>query len=246
MKPPVQHEHEFEAAHGLPERLPAGERILWQGAPDWRMLARQVMHVRTLAVYFALMLLWRVSTVLYDGGGVAAAAMSLALLLPLAGVALGLLSLMAWLTSRTTVYTLTDKRVVMRVGIVLSVTFNLPHTMIAAAGLRTYSGGTGDIALTLVDGEQIAYLNLWPHARPWHVRRTEPMLRAIPDAAAVGAMLTAAITAVPAAASAQRPALHAVPGHAGKQRESGRAGQHQDSGRAGQHQESGRAGPMAA
>ena len=47
------HEHEFEAAPGLPEPLPAGERILWQGAPDWRALAVHVFHVRKLAAYFA-------------------------------------------------------------------------------------------------------------------------------------------------------------------------------------------------
>ncbi len=32
-------EHEFEPIPGLPERLPAGERMLWQGRP-WRALAR--------------------------------------------------------------------------------------------------------------------------------------------------------------------------------------------------------------
>ncbi|MES2974272.1 MAG: photosynthetic complex putative assembly protein PuhB [Pseudomonadota bacterium] len=198
MNAPVQHEHEFEAEHGLPEPLPPGERILWQGAPDWRTLAVQVMRVRTLAIYFALMLLWRVSTVLYDGGGVASAALSLAVLLPLSLVALGLLSLMAWLTSRTTVYTLTDRRVVMRVGIVLSVTFNLPYRKIASAGLRANNDGTGDIALTLAQDEQIAYLHLWPHARPWRVKHTEPMLRGIPDAMRVGELLTTAISAAAA------------------------------------------------
>jgi len=190
-------EHDFEPEHGLPEPLPAGERLLWQGSPDWRTLAVQVMHVRTLAIYFALMLAWRVATVLSDGGGLSGAALSVALLLPLALVALGLLSLFAWLTSRTAVYTLTDRRVVMRVGIVLSVTFNLPHRMLASAGLRANADGTGDIALQLAPGEQIAYLHLWPHARPWQVKRTEPMLRAIPDAARVGQLLATAISAVP-------------------------------------------------
>ena len=51
--PTPAHEHEFEAAHGLPEPLPRGEHILWQGSPDWRTLAVQVMHVRTQAFYFA-------------------------------------------------------------------------------------------------------------------------------------------------------------------------------------------------
>ena len=30
------HEHEFEAQPGLPEKLPRGEVILWQGAPNWK------------------------------------------------------------------------------------------------------------------------------------------------------------------------------------------------------------------
>ena len=43
---------------GLPSRLPPGERILWQGRPDWRVLARRALHVRGLAFYLGLMLCW--------------------------------------------------------------------------------------------------------------------------------------------------------------------------------------------
>ena len=50
------HEHEWEAAPGLPSALPAGERVVWQGAPDWRSLAVHAFHVRKVAIYFALML----------------------------------------------------------------------------------------------------------------------------------------------------------------------------------------------
>ena len=52
-----EHEHELEPAYGLPERLPANERILWQGSPDWRTLARRVFFVRTLALYFLAILI---------------------------------------------------------------------------------------------------------------------------------------------------------------------------------------------
>jgi hypothetical protein len=195
VKPPA-HEHEFEAAHGLPEALPAGERILWQGAPQWRVLAVQVMHVRTLAVYFALMLLWRAVTAFYDGGGLSGALLSVALLAPLAVLALGILSYLAWLTSRTTVYTVTNRRIVMRIGIVLSVTFNLPYRMLDAASMRLNRDGSGDLSLLLAPGERIAYANLWPHARPWQVKRSQPMLRAIPEAARVGEVITNAMAAV--------------------------------------------------
>lgn len=196
--PPGQHEHEFEAAHGLPEDLPAGERLLWQGAPDWKLLAVRVFHVRAIAIYFALLFAWRASDVLLDGGGIGQALLAVALLSPLALVALGLLAVLAWLSARTAVYTITSRRVILRIGIVLSVTYNLPHRQIHGASLHGDSAGRGDIALQLAPGSHIAYLQLWPHARPWQMRRPQPALRCIPEAARVGALLTQAIAAVPA------------------------------------------------
>ena len=51
-------EHDNEPIPGLPAMLPPGERILWQGAPDWRVLARTAFHTRLVAGYFALLALW--------------------------------------------------------------------------------------------------------------------------------------------------------------------------------------------
>jgi hypothetical protein len=194
---PAEHEHEFEAAHGLPEPLPSGERLLWQGSPDWRALAVRAMHVRLFALYFAAMLIWRAASTWADTGRMTDAALSLMVPLPLVAVALGLLLLLAWLTSRTTVYTLTDQRLVMRIGIVLSVTFNLPYRQIESAALRLDENGTGDIALVLAPGDRIAYFHLWPHARPWRLKRTEPMLRSLVQAGQVAQLLSKAIADVP-------------------------------------------------
>jgi hypothetical protein len=179
----------------LPETLPAGERILWQGRPDFRSLYRRPFHARTLAIYFAVLLVARGATVLWFGGTLASAAIAMLWLLPAAVFALGVLALLAWLTTRSTWYTITDRRVCMRIGIVLEITFNFPFKVIDAAGLHLYADGTGDIPLVFMDGEQIAYVHLWPHARPWHLRRTEPMMRCLPDAARVAALLADAIGA---------------------------------------------------
>ena len=62
-------EHDFEPERGLPEPLPPGETVLWQGSPDWLLLARRAFHVRKVAVYFGLLLAWRVAGTLADGGG---------------------------------------------------------------------------------------------------------------------------------------------------------------------------------
>ena len=178
------HEHEFEAAPGLPERLPADERLLWQGAPQWRQVAVHVFHVRTLAIYFAAMMLLQATYLLGEPERNLFKPLLLSFLLSI--ISLSILSLMAWLTARTALYTLTNKRVVMRIGVVLTLTFNLPLRMLAAASLKTNADGTGDIALKLAGNDHIAWLNLWPHARPWALRHPEPSLRCIADVANVG------------------------------------------------------------
>jgi hypothetical protein len=190
--PPGQHEHEFEAAPGLPEPLPAGERLLWQGSPDWRRLALSPFHVRKLAIYFGVIVLARGAAVLGDGGSATTALIAMLWLLPFVAFALGTLLALAWMTGRTTVYTITDRRVVMRIGIVLTVTYNLPFKHIAGAGLRLHRDGRGDIPLQLAAGDRIAWLHLWPHARPWRVSQPEPMLRAVADAPRVADLLARA------------------------------------------------------
>jgi hypothetical protein len=206
----------------LPAPLPEGETILWQGAPVWRSLYRVAFHVRGLALYFAAMLLLRAAFEWAEGHGVAGAAVAAAWLLPLAAACLALLALIAWLSARATWYTITNRRVIMRIGIVLEVTFNFPFKVIESAGLRLHRDGTGDIALRFVDGEQIAYAHLWPHARPWHFKRTEPMLRCVADGTGVATLLARAIathtggSALPVASVAADPARdHAATGALG-------------------------------
>jgi hypothetical protein len=188
-------EHEFEPVRGLPERLPDGEQMLWQGTPDWRSLALHAFHARKLTIYFAVLLIWRAATVVWGGGTLGHAAIAVLWLLPFAAAAVALVAFVAWLMARAAVYTITNRRVVMRIGVVLEVTFNLPFRVIESAGLREYADGTGDIPLVLSGEDRIAYAHLWPHARPWRMGKPEPMLRAIPDAARVAGILAHALAA---------------------------------------------------
>jgi hypothetical protein len=205
-------EHDGEPQRGLPQTLPEGERLIWQGEPDWRLLARRGFHIRKFALYFGLLLAWRGATAWHDGGTFAAVLGSMLWPVPLAALALGFIGLLAWLVGRTTVYTLTDRRVVMRVGIVLTVTFNLPLPRIETVRLHALGKPqAGDIVLVLDAQDRIGYLHLWPHARPWHLRRTEPMLRALPQADRVARLLVDALAATPAEAPQPGPTSEATP-----------------------------------
>ncbi|MHC2107357.1 MULTISPECIES: photosynthetic complex putative assembly protein PuhB [unclassified Methylobacterium] len=188
---------------GLPGPLPAGERILWQGAPTTAGALVRIYHARLVAAWFAACAL----AFGLSAGSPAAALSTVGPTLVVGAVGLALLRLFAWLTHRTTVYTITNRRVVLQAGIALPVTHNVPFAQIEGAALRAFTDGSGDLPLQLRPGLRIAYLQLWPHARPWRLGRTQPMLRSVPDADAVAMVLARAIEAHAEASQTVRPMI---------------------------------------
>lgn len=181
-------EYEIEPIRGLPGHLPPGERILWQGGPDRTALARRAFHARAVAIYFgALIALAAGFALLRDGSWTGTIATVVCGIL-----ALAVLNVLAWASARSSVYTLTDRRVVLRVGVALPKCINLPLSLVNAVDLATHGDGTADIALRLTGKQQLGWLPLWPHARPWRLATPEPMLRAVRDGAEVAGLLARA------------------------------------------------------
>ncbi len=192
-------EVEIEPIPGLPHHLPAGEQILWQGRPRWTCLARSTFHLEGLAVYFVVFTVARGIVAFQHSHRVSSALWASMVVVPLAALCLGLLALLAWLNARSTVYTITTRRVVMRFGVAFPMTFNLPFRRIASADVKAGKGTDGDIALQLSGPGRIGWFHLWPHTRPWHFKRAQPMLRTIPEVAHVAALLAQAVQAWAAA-----------------------------------------------
>ena len=188
-------EHDFEPIRGLPGDLPKGEILLWQGSPDWKRLACQAFHVRAVAGYFGLMLAWRTASAIGAGTAPGKALEATLSVAPIAVAAVALLAFFAWLNARTTVYTITSKRVVLRFGVALTKAINVPFSIVESGALKTSADGSGDLALTLKAPNKLAFLHLWPHARPWRTASPQPTLRAIPDAAAAARVLASAMEA---------------------------------------------------
>jgi hypothetical protein len=184
----------FDAPPGLPAPLPAGEHILWQGRPCGFGIAFRALHLRLVGLWFAGLALWAALPAALSGRVLEAASLALPTLAIGTGAVL-LLGLLGWLSARTTTYTVTNRRVVMRVGIALPMTLNLPFALVEAAGCRLYRDGSADLPLRLRPGNRVAYLHLWPHARPWHVNRPEPMLRTVAQGAEVAEILAGALAA---------------------------------------------------
>jgi hypothetical protein len=175
------HEHEFEAQLGLPEQLPKDERILWQGSPNWLSLSIEVYRLRSLGIYFMLMLLLQTSYI--SSQSEEWSYKPLILTGSMVVFTLSTIALWAWISAKTCMYTVTNKRIVMRIGVVYSLTFNFPLKKIISAHELHRSKSTSDISVTLGKADRIGWLHLWPHTRPWVVNQPEPTLRCIDDGA---------------------------------------------------------------
>ncbi len=180
-----------EPIKGLPELPPEGEVILWQGSPNWWALARESLALSWVAGYFVVLYLWRV-LVASEGMSLAQALVASSFYLALGAFVCALLMLTAFIQARAAVYTVTNRRVALRMGAALTMTLNLPYTWIANANLDLRRSGHGTIALELLGDTRFSYLMTWPHVRPWRIARTEPALRCIPDAARVAGLIAEA------------------------------------------------------
>lgn len=185
---------QIEPVPGLPERPPEGEKILWQGRPDWWALTQESLNFWWVAGYFGVLTLWRFFSVvdMMPLGQALGASLPFVVL---GAIVCGLLTLFAYVQARLTVYTVTTARVAMRIGAALTVTLNIPYRQIANASLDLRRRGTGTIAFETLGETRLSYLVCWPHVRPWRMRRTEPALRCIPDAERVARLISEAANA---------------------------------------------------
>lgn len=193
-------EYEAEPIPGLPGLPPKGEHILWQGSPDWRVLARTAFRARLIGGYFALLTGLAAIMAIRSGDGtglVITACLGMAVTLLLTGL--------AWWASRGTIYTLTNRRIVLRFGMALPKCVNLPLSLVESIDLNARRDGSGDVSIAISGRQVLGYMMLWPHARPWRLATPEPMLRAVPEAATIAQRIAEACRAV-APQSAPTPA----------------------------------------
>jgi hypothetical protein len=172
-------------------RLDPQESIVWEGAPSWRVLAVRVFHIRLVGAYF----------VVLEGLGLvgvlrAHAPWAALILPPTIGLAVtGLICLLAIGIARSTRYMITGRRVILRYGVGLPRSLSIPFRQIAEMAVCVRRNQTGDITLKLKPENRIPYLKLWPHARPWTLRRPLPMLRGIAVAGPVATLLSRQLAA---------------------------------------------------
>jgi len=183
-----------KALKPLPEPLPEGERVLWQQSPAWKPFSRRVFLLDKIAIYFLIIIAWVATSAYFDDGGFIAVARALSWSVPPALGVLVMIALVGWVYARTSVYTITNKRVVIQSGIALESSTNLPFTRIDQADLKTFRDSTGDIDLEM-SGPRLLYSMVWPHVRFFRLKRPKPVMRGILEPERVAQILGSALAA---------------------------------------------------
>ena len=92
-----------------------------------------------------LLALWRGVALAGDGADALEVIQGTAFILLLGAAPMGLLLAYGWATTRMTLYTITTRRVVIRTGVALPMTVNIPFSVIGGAGVAPHADGTGDM-----------------------------------------------------------------------------------------------------
>ena len=165
----------------LAENLPDDEVLIWQGRPEANAIAIRAMYLWYVVAYLLGLVVLRTGYLIMGDAPIsewsALLAWQLLASLFIVGVIVGLSALYG----KTTIYSLTTRRLILRTGAAVPIHVNFPLEQIASADLKVFSDGTGDIALKLENSDKLYWLLLWPNVRSWWVRPLQPLLRGLRD-----------------------------------------------------------------
>jgi hypothetical protein len=143
--------------------------------------------------YLAAFVGLRLVTGLQNGEGVKAV-IAAAQATALCVLCIGVVSLLAWGYARVTLYSITSERIVMRIGVAIPITVNVPFRRIASADLKA-SATEGDIVLQLSSSGGIAWVHLWPHVQTRFIAKPRPTMLSLARPTEVARLLGEAVEA---------------------------------------------------
>lgn len=182
-----------EPVKGMPEALPDGEDILWQGQPSAVAMAFGAFRLRWVLAYFFVMTVYRLANLSTNGGDTSQLNGVLLSSLLFCAAGLALIFGLSFVISRAAVFTITNHRVVLRHGAAIRKYVNVPFSKMSGAQLKRRGARVGDISLQLDSHKKPPYLHLWPFARPFKYSNPQPTMRGVKDAESVAQILARAV-----------------------------------------------------
>ncbi|MEO1188424.1 MAG: photosynthetic complex putative assembly protein PuhB, partial [Pseudomonadota bacterium] len=157
-------------------------------------LAFNAFRLRWVLGYFIAMTVFRIANLSSNAASSAQMTDVLMSSTLFCAAAFGLILALSFAMSRAALFTITNKRVVMRYGAAIRKYVNVPFSKMAGAQLIRKSARVGDISVQLdEDRGRPPYLHLWPFVRPFKYSKPQPMMRGIEDVEKVASILARAV-----------------------------------------------------
>ena len=190
----MEYKTKFEVHKNILDAIPEGESILWQGKPSFWGFSWYFFGLKLLAFYLIILSVVFAARLTVTDFFTAFVVDFLPFLL--SGILTScILMALAKIQSQSSVYIITENRVIIKSGAALSFLISMPFKKIKAVNLQKRKGSLGTISFELNSGKRVPYISCWPSVRPWRFKKTEPAFSCIENVDEVATILRKSVMA---------------------------------------------------
>ena len=190
----MEYKTKFEVHKNILDAIPEGESILWKGKPSFWGFSWYFFGLKLLAFYLIILSVVFAARLTVTDFFTAFIVDFLPFLL--SGILTSfILMALAKIQSQSSVYIITENRVIIKSGAALSFLISMPFKKIKAVNLQKRKGSLGTISFELNSGKRVPYISCWPSVRPWRFKKTEPAFSCIENVDEVATILRKSVMA---------------------------------------------------
>ena len=174
----MEYKTKFEAPNNILDAIPNGESILWKGRPSLWGFSWNLFGLKWITLYLSMLSIVSVARFFASDFYTAFYVDFLPFFLSGIFASIILIGLAATQTY-STVYIITENRVIIKTGAALSFLISMPFKKIKEVNLQKRGASIGTISFELLSEKRVPYISCWPSVRPWKFKRTQPAFSCI-------------------------------------------------------------------
>tara|TARA_B000000609_G_scaffold157632_1_gene152676 strand:+ start:919 stop:1557 length:639 start_codon:yes stop_codon:yes gene_type:complete len=174
----MEYKSKFEAPKNILDAIPNGESILWKGRPSLWGFSWNLFGLKWITLYLSMLSIVSVARFFASDFYTAFYVDFLPFFLSGIFASIILIGLAATQTY-STVYIITENRVIIKTGAALSFLISMPFKKIKEVNLQKRGASIGTISFELLSEKRVPYISCWPSVRPWKFKRTQPAFSCI-------------------------------------------------------------------
>jgi len=174
----MEYKTKFEAPKNILDAIPNGESILWKGRPSLWGFSWNLFGLKWITLYLSMLSIVSVARFFASDFYTAFYVDFLPFFLSGIFASIILIGLAATQTY-STVYIITENRVIIKTGAERSFRISMAFKKIKEVNLQKRGASIGTISFELLSEKRVPYISCWPSVRPWKFKRTQPAFSCI-------------------------------------------------------------------